>query len=102
MEWWYQRDSANNAVLHLAGVTGVSNMISLKPTQPSEKTDTAIQSAFKRNALLAAHKIKVQTAENSVSLCGDVKNHAEREEAERVAWSAPGVTSVDNHIAVKW
>ena len=102
VEWWYQRDSAKNAVLHLAGVTGVSNMISLKPTQPSEKTDTAIQSAFKRNALLAAHEIKVQTADNNVSLHGDVKNHAEREEAERVAWSAPGVTSVDNHIAVKW
>ena len=102
VEWWYQRDCAKNAVLHLSGVTGVSNMISLKPPQPAEKTQPAIESAFKRNALLAAHKIDVQASENTVSLRGDVRNHAEKEEAERVAWSAPGVTSVDNHLAVKW
>ena len=102
VEWWYQRDSAKNAVLHLSGVTGVSNMITLSPPQPSEKPDIAIQSAFKRNALLAGHEIDVQASESNVSLRGDVRNHAEREEAERVAWSAPGVKSVDNHLAVRW
>ena len=102
VECWHQRDAAKNAVLHLSGVTGVSNMISLKPPQSSEKAETAIQLAFKRNSLLATHQIKVQKSENNVSLSGDVRNHAEREEAERVAWSAPGVTSVDNHLAVIW
>jgi osmotically-inducible protein OsmY len=35
-----------------------------------------------------------------VVLIGTVRAWAEKNEAERIAWSAPGVTAVDNRITV--
>lgn len=102
VEWWYQKNSAEDAVRHLIGVKGVSNWISIKPKPTSEEVETAIKSAFERNALLEAGKIEVESYGNKVTLLGKVRNYAEREEAERVAWAAPGVSSVDNQLTVKW
>jgi osmotically-inducible protein OsmY len=105
VEWWYQKNIAEQVVQHLSGVKGVSNLISLaQPKLKLTKTEveTAIKSAFKRNALLDAKKIEVETSGSDVVLRGKVRNYAEREEAERVAWSAPGVFSVDNQLTVNW
>lgn len=55
-----------------------------------------------RNALLDSNKIKVKTSGNDVTLTGKVRNYAEKEEAEWVAWAAPGVYSVDDKIKVEW
>jgi osmotically-inducible protein OsmY len=102
VEWWYQKDAAENAVRHLLGVKGVSNAITIKPKVTATKVETCIQSAFERSALVDANKIQVETSGNSVTLRGKVRNHAERDEAERVAWAAPGVISVDNELTVEW
>ncbi|MEP6673334.1 MAG: BON domain-containing protein [Chthoniobacter sp.] len=66
------------------------------------KVETAIRDSFERSALLDAKKIEVETSGSKVTLTGKVRNHAEREEAERVAWAAPGVYSVDNELTVEW
>jgi osmotically-inducible protein OsmY len=66
------------------------------------KIEDAIQLAFERSALVDANKIEVETFENKVTLRGKVRNHAERDEAEGVAWAAPGVFSVDNELTVEW
>jgi len=102
VEWWYQRDSAKNAIRHLPGLKGVSNLISIKSIVTPDGIEKDIKSAFERNALLDSSNIKVETSGHNVVLHGRVRNHAEREEAERVAGCAPGVTSVDNQLAVKW
>jgi osmotically-inducible protein OsmY len=102
VEWWYQKNAAENVVLHLAGVKGVSNLITIKPKLVPAEIETVIKSAFERNALLDAKKIQVETSGNKVVLRGKVRNHAEREEAERAAWAAPGVFSVDNQLKVEW
>ncbi len=102
VEWQYQKNSAENVVQYLTGVKGVSNLISIKPKLTATAVETAIKSAFKRNALLDANNVHVETAGGKVTLRGDVRNFAELEEAERVAWAAPGVFSVDNHLTVKW
>ena len=100
VEWWYQKSSAETAVQHLAGVKGVTNLITIKPKLSPANIETDIQSAFKRNALFDAKKIEVEASGNKVILRGTVRNYGELEEAERVAWAAPGVYSVDNQIKV--
>ena len=102
VEWWYQKNAAENAVRNLSGVKGISNSISIKPKLTPAKVETAIKAAFERNALVDAQRIHAETSGNKVVLRGKVPNYAEREEAERVAWAAPGVFSVDNQIRVEW
>ncbi len=102
VEWWYQKNAAEVAVRHLSGVHGVSNSISIKPTDKIPAVGMGIEAAFKRNAMLDASKIRIEVDGSKVTLHGKVRTLAEREEAERVAWAAKGVCSVDNHLAVKW
>jgi osmotically-inducible protein OsmY len=100
VEWQYQRQTAENAVRRIKGVKGVSNLIQLKPrAQPSE-IKRKIQEAFRRNAEVDANRIIVETNGSEVILKGTVRSWIEREEAERVAWSAPGVTKVEDQIVV--
>ena len=102
VEWWYQKNAAENAVQYLAGVRGVTNLITIKPKLAPVDFETAIKSALARNALLDAKKIQVQSTSGKVMLRGTVRNYFEREEAERVAWAAPGVFSVENQLKVEW
>jgi osmotically-inducible protein OsmY len=99
-EWQYQRSTAENAVRRIKGVKGISNLITLKPhTQPSE-IKRKIQDAFKRSADVDANRIVVEADGSTVTLRGTVRSWVEREEAERVAWAAPGVTNVVDQIVV--
>ena len=102
VEWWYQKNAAEVAVRHLSGVHGVSNSISIKSTAKIPAVGMDIEAAFARNALLDAKQIRIEIAGNKVMLHGTVPTLTQREEAERVAWAAQGVCSVDNHLAIKW
>jgi osmotically-inducible protein OsmY len=100
VEWQYQRNTAETAVRRIKGVRGVSNLIQLKPrAQPSE-IKRKIQDAFKRNAEIDANRIAVEANGGEVVLKGTVRSWIEREEAERAAWAAPGVTKVEDRIVV--
>ena len=102
VEWWYQKDAAENTVRYLSGVKGVSNQIKIKSKVTAAKVEKEIQASFERSALLDAKKIEVETSGSKVTLTGKVRNHAERDEAERIAWASPGVYSVDNELSVEW
>jgi VCBS repeat-containing protein len=102
VDWWYRKDAAESAVQHLTGVKGVTNQITIKPTLEPADVEKTIKSAFARSAILDAKKIQVATTGNKVVLSGTVRNHTEREEAERAAWAAAGVYSVDNQLKVEW
>jgi len=100
VEWQYQKTTAESAVRKVKGVKGVTNVISVKPKIEPSELQRKIMEAFKRNAELDANRITVEANGSEVILKGTVRSWIEREEAERVAWSAPGVTKVEDRIVV--
>ena len=100
VEWQYQKNTAESAVRRIKGVKGVSNLIVLKPRAEPTEIKSKILEAFKRNAELDANRIHIEANGSEVILKGTVRSWIEREEAERVAWSAPGVTRVEDRIVV--
>jgi osmotically-inducible protein OsmY len=102
VEWEHQKHAAERVVRHLSGVRGVTNLITVRPrvaARPDELRQR-IKDALIRSAETDADHITVDVEGGKVILKGTVRSWAERQEAERVSWSAPGVTSVDNRIVV--
>ena len=100
VEWNYQKDAADRAVRRVKGVRGVSNLIALKPSVPPTEVKRKIEEAFRRSAEVDASRIQVEAHGSEVVLKGTVRSWAERQEAERAAWAAPGVTKVDDRLTI--
>jgi osmotically-inducible protein OsmY len=86
----------------LAGVKGVTNLIVVKPRLSLRDLKQKIEEALVRSAQVDARNIAVEVNNGRVALKGTVKSWAEKAEAERQAWSAPGVIAVDNQITVSY
>ena len=97
VEWMFQKESA---VMHLEGVKGVSNLIHVAPRASAGQINTAIDDALRRSADVEAHRLSVSVDGSIVTLSGHVRSCHEKQEAERAAWAAPGVTRVENLIVV--
>ena len=105
VDFWYQKERAEDAVRHMIGVSGVTNRITIKPPVPTVKAfevKSGIEDALKRNARLLrdADKIRVETSGSKVILHGTVGSWADYEEAEYAAYCAPGVSEVENKLTV--
>jgi osmotically-inducible protein OsmY len=101
--WQYQRDEAESLTASVPGVFGIQNDIALTPTTNGRDIKNEIGEAFRRSARLDADELSVDiTSYGTVILAGAVSSWAEHDEAVATAWSAPGVTEVDDRIVVEY
>ncbi len=101
VDWRFEKSEAEAAVHNLSGVAGVANLIRVNSPVPVAEVKEKIQKALHRNAELDASRITVQIDGGKVVLGGKVHAWNERDIAERAAWSAPGVTEVQDHIQIE-
>ncbi|MDG6745595.1 BON domain-containing protein, partial [Staphylococcus aureus] len=100
VEWNFQKEWAERAVRSISGVKGVTNLITVEPRVNPVDVKKKIEDALVRSAQVDAQRVEVIVDGGKVTLKGTVRSWAERQEAERSAWAAPGVTSVDNQIRI--
>jgi osmotically-inducible protein OsmY len=101
LEWHYQRERAESAVRRLSGVVSVLNQIRIQPKIAPQDIKQRIEDAFRRIAQVDADQITVEAQGSDVTLRGEVRSWAERDQAQQTAWSAPGVAKVINELRVR-
>ncbi|GAA1646181.1 BON domain-containing protein [Kribbella alba] len=103
VDWQYQRDEATFVAGNILGVTGVGNEILVGGAgRTISGVSDAIQKAFKRDAKIDADDLTVAASDGTVTLSGSVRSWSEHDAALAAAWAAPGVTNVNDRLAVSY
>ncbi|HLW00432.1 MAG TPA: BON domain-containing protein [Ktedonobacterales bacterium] len=100
VEYAFQKQAAERAIKHMVGVSGVSNLIVVKPRMTPQNLQQEIERALLRNAQIDARNIQVEVQGSKVILRGTVSSYAEQAAAASAAWAQPGITDVENLIVV--
>jgi osmotically-inducible protein OsmY len=101
VEWRFLSERAASAVRRLRGVLDVRNSIQVKPVIVASAVKDRIEAAFKRNAVVDADHVSVEVRGPEVTLRGEVRSWAERDQAYQTAWSAPGVINVVDELTIR-
>jgi osmotically-inducible protein OsmY len=102
VERWIQREEAELAIRHLAGVRGVTNGIKVKAfvVQP-ELIREAITDVLERRADREAHRIEIEVDDGVVTLKGTVHSWMERRAVVGAVGHQLGVEAVDDRLVVE-
>lgn len=102
VRWNYQKEAAERSVSNLLGVLGVINNIAIHSQKKDQVEKGAIERALNRSWSIDGEDIDVNVKGNNVTLTGSVDSIYQRDEAGRIAWNAPGVSTVKNDILVEF
>lgn len=100
LEFQYQKEAAVNAIRCVSGLVGIANNIRITRQATPADVKTKIISAFHRHADIDARRITIEEKDGAIVLSGSVRSWAEKDLAQKAAWSAPGISSVDNRLIV--
>jgi len=100
VEWDYQRRSVEKAIRPLMGVVGISNEITIKPRITPTNLQARIAEALKRQVDREVKHLDIKVDGGTVTLKGNVNSWHERDAAQGIAWSAPGVRAVINELRI--
>ena len=100
VQWNFQKHNAESDIRRIAGVKGISNDLKITSSVQASDVRSRIKAAFSRSAVIAGNDITVTTDGNKVILTGEVDSYYSRALAENTAWSAAGVSQVDDRITV--
>lgn len=101
VEWNFQKISVQKAVESLIGVRNIINNIRVQNKITAMDIKEKISEAFQRSSTLDSDKLNVDVLGNKVILTGSVWSYSEKMDAEKIAWSSPGVMYVDNHLIIE-
>ena len=103
VQWHYQREAAESRTASVPGVAGIGNAIAVAEAPGARAAAEAIGCAFRRDAVLDADRLRVETFSGGlVILSGTVSSRAAHDHAVAAAWSAAGVTDVDDRLGVEY
>jgi osmotically-inducible protein OsmY len=100
VDWQYQKQAAEKAVSRIMGVKGVVNSLLIHSDRTDMLEKKALCDAFDRSSILRGKTIAVGVHQNEVTLTGVVDSLVQKEEAERIAWNAPGIWRIHNQLEI--
>lgn len=100
VEFGWQRRAAEGELRRLDGVRGITNLVEVRPSAPpaGERLRQDVRRALART--LGAERVTVEVDGDTLVLAGVVRSWWERDQVDRVAWSAPGVRAVHDQLLV--
>ena len=100
VEWHCQKLGAERAVRRLSGVAGVTNLIKVRPCAEVSDIKHRIEESLRRSAEVDAGRIHITVTGGKVTLDGTVHAWHEKQVAQEAAWSARGVSEVEDHVMI--